>query len=69
MALIQRWKHPEPTLQCLFFRLLIPYAGLFDALIGILSFSLFCSGFEMWATCRHTELYFNHKIKQQEKLK
>ena len=69
MALIQRWKHPEPTLECFFFRILIPYAGLLDSLVGILSFSLLCSGFEMWTIERHMELYFQYKIKQQEQTK
>lgn len=52
MTLIQRWKHPEPTLQILILRILTPFAGLLDELICIFSFTLFISSFKYQTICK-----------------
>jgi hypothetical protein len=69
MTLIQRWKYSEPTLRIFLLRILIPYATLLDALIGILSFTFLHSSFQLWIVEKHMDFYFQYKIKQQEKNK
>lgn len=69
MTLIQRWKHPEPTLQIFLLRILTPFAGLLDELICIFSFTLLISSFKYQTIYKRTELTFKHKEKQWEKNK
>lgn len=67
MALIQRWKTHEPTLQMVLLRVLVPFAGLLDELICIFSFTFLISSFKYQTILKRTQLKFEHQIKQQEK--